>query len=115
MKNTNQSIRSIQSLVILTVLTGMFSFCVAQQPAAATITDATAIYRLQITRDTLVREETKLLRDQDELNHQIWDLKRQNDPSFNFQLNDLSNRLDDTYTKLQKTRWQLRQVQNALL
>jgi hypothetical protein len=106
---------NLQTIIMLTALTGVFSVGIAQQPAAATITDPTAIFRLQNTRNVLLQQESKLIRDQDELNRQIWDLKRQNDARFNPQLNDLSDQLDDNYSKLQKTRWQLRQVQNALL
>lgn len=86
------------------------------QPASAYLTDPTAVSNLQNARKDLLAKEYTLLRDQDDLNRQIWDLKKtNNDPQNKYVINDLCQKLDAKYSQLQRTRWELKQIEKSLL
>jgi hypothetical protein len=100
---------------ILVVAISTVSFGAVQQPAAAVVSDPATMARLQTTRNSLLVKESTLLRDQDDLKRQIWDVKKTNEPQTNYVLNDLCQTLDSKYVQLQKTRWELKQIEQVLL
>lgn len=102
---------NIQIAIILLAATGIF----AQQPSQAYVSDTQAVGHLQDAKNDLLIRETKLIRDQDDLNKQIYDLKRMNDGRSTYMLNDLCQRLDSKFVQLQKTRWELKQINQTLL
>jgi hypothetical protein len=99
----------------LVIAISTVSFGAFQQPAAAVVSDPATVARLQTTRNSLLVKESTLLRDQDDLNRQIWDVKKTNEPQNNYVLNDLCQTLDSKYKLLQKTRWELKQIEQVLL
>lgn len=110
MKTINQL--TALSLIALTALAVNLS----SQPASAYVTDPTAISMLQNSRKDLLVRESKLMRDQDDLNRQINDLKKSdNDPQVRYAINDLCQKLDSKYAQLQRTRWELKQIEQSLM
>lgn len=109
MKNT------VISALLVAIIAGLLNFGVSQQPAAAVIYDRNVIGRLQQRKNDLLNRQYQLLRDTDDLNRQLDDLKRSDDPNARFLINDTAFRLNSTYNDLQKTRWELKQVENSLL
>lgn len=105
MKNTKR---------IAIIVLAMVGF-IAQQPTQAYVSDSQAVGHLQDAKNDLLIRETKLLRDKDDLNRQIFELKRNNDPRSSGLLNDLCQRLDQKYNQLQRTRWELKQINDTLL
>lgn len=107
--------KMIITSMMLLAMTAALSFGFAQQPASALVSDPTIIDRLQDQRNDLLIQESRLLRDRDDLNRQIDTLKRQNDPRNRYLLNGLCQKLDVTYAQLQQTRWELTEVEQAML
>ncbi|HEY9775910.1 MAG TPA: hypothetical protein V6C81_19260 [Planktothrix sp.] len=104
----------ISSMMLLTISMSL-SLGLAQQPASALVSDPTTIDRLQDERNDLLIQESRQLRDQDDLNRQIDTLKRVNDPRNRFLLNDLSQKRDIKFNQLQQTRYDLREIEQALM
>jgi hypothetical protein len=105
----------IQKTILLVAMAGALSPAFIQQPAAAFVADPATVAKLQDARNSLIIRESRLLRDQDDLQRQIWDLKRRNDPRLAPELNNLLSKSDAKYADIQKTRWELRQVEQSLL
>jgi hypothetical protein len=104
----------ISSMMLLTIAMSL-SMGLAQQPALALVSDPTIIDRLQDQRNDLLIQESQLLRDQDDLNRQIDTLKRINDPRSRYLLNDMCQRRDIKFNQLRQTRWDLQEIEQALL
>lgn len=98
---------------VFTTLALINAFAAMQLPAMAVVSDPMTIYRLQARRNDLLQKESRLLRDKDDLNRQLDDLRRRGEPQY--LLNDVCQRLDAKHNDLQKTRMDLRDVDRYLL
>jgi hypothetical protein len=106
--------KTITTSMMLLAMAATLSFGWTVQPASAIVADPVILDRLQDQRGDLLVRESQLLRDQDNLNKQIFNLKRINDPRNRFQLNDLYKQLDQTYATLQDVRYTIREIDQTL-
>lgn len=101
--------------LMLLAISGAISLSFAQEPAKAVISDPEVYNQLQDQRQDLLERESQLLRDRDDLNRQIDNLKRRNDPKLRPLLNNLCKTLDTTYSQLQQTRAEIRDVEGSMI
>lgn len=104
--NSNQIIKRFVASLLVTITTGV----IVEPAALAVISDPVALSQLQQRKRDLLVRETNLLRSRDDLQRQVDELKRINDGSSQRQLNDLCQSLDRTYSDLQKTQFDIRDV-----
>ena len=108
--NSNQIKRFVASLLV-TITVG----ALVEPAAMAVISDPVTMSTLQQRKRDLLVRENNLLRSKDDLQKQIDDLKRINDGSSQRQLNDLCQSLDKTFSDLQKTQYDIRDVNTRMM
>ncbi len=109
--NSNQLIKRFVASLLVTITIG----ALVEPAAMAVISDPVAMSTLQQRKRDLLVRETNLLRSRDDLQKQIDDLKRINDGSSQRQLNDLCQSLDKTFSDLQKTQFDIRDVSTRMM
>jgi len=109
--NSNQLIKRFVASLLVTITIG----AIVEPAAMAVISDPVAMSTLQQRKRDLLVRETNLLRSRDDLQKQIDDLKRINDGSSQRQLNDLCQSLDKTFSDLQKTQFDIRDVSTRMM
>ena len=117
MKMTNKTIKQTTSKIVLIAIAIIsLSPVFMATEAHAGMTDPYVVNQLQDSRSQLLRKETQLLRDQDDLKRQLDDMKRRNDGNvLASSINDLTRRLDKTYSDLRQTQTAIRDVEHIML
>lgn len=109
--NSNQLIKRIVASLLVTITIG----AIVEPAAMAVISDPVTMSKLQQRKRDLLVRESDLIRSRDDLQKQVDDLKRINDGSSQRQLNDLCQSLDKTYSDLQKTQFDIRDVSTRMM
>ncbi|CAN5462411.1 hypothetical protein BH10CYA1_BH10CYA1_46590 [soil metagenome] len=109
--NSNQLIKKFVASLLVTITIG----AIVEPAAMAVISDPVTMSKLQQRKRDLLVRETDLIRSRDDLQKQVDDLKRINDGSSQRQFNDLCQSLDKTFSDLQKTQFDIRDVSTRLM
>ncbi|RTL39683.1 MAG: hypothetical protein EKK48_17550 [Candidatus Melainabacteria bacterium] len=110
--NSNQIIKRLVAGLLVTITVSAF----VEPAAMAVISDPVTLNKLQQRKRDLLVKESDLLRTKDDLQKQVDDLRRiNNDGSSQRQINDLCQSLDRTYSDLQKTQFDIRDVSTRMM
>lgn len=110
--NSNQIIKRFVASLLVTITVG----ALVEPAAMAVISDPVAMSKLQQRKRDLLVRESDLLRTKDDLQRQVDDLRKiNNDGSSQRQINDLCQSLDKTYSDLQKTQFDIRDVSSRMM
>lgn len=109
--NSTQTIKRLVASLLVTITVG----AIVEPAAMAVISDPVTLNKLQQRKRDLLVRESDLLRTKDDLQKQVDDLKRINDGSSQRQLNDVCQTLDRTYSDLQKTQFDIRDVNTRMM
>lgn len=109
--NSNQIIKRFVAGLLVTITTS----ALVEPAALAVISDPVTMNKLQQRKRDLLVRESDLLRTKDDLQRQVDDLKRINDGSSLRLINDVCQSLDKTYSDLQKTIYDIRDVNARMM
>jgi len=110
--NSNQIIKRLVAGLLVTITVSAF----VEPAAMAVISDPVTLNKLQQRKRDLLVKESDLLRTKDDLQKQVDDLRRiNNDGNSQRQINDLCQSLDRTYSDLQKTQFDIRDVSTRMM
>ncbi len=107
-----QNIQSKKTLFIGLLIAATFG-AMFQPAALAVVSDPTTYSTLQQQRRSLLVRETELIRDKNDLQRQIDDLRRAGGSSRD--LSDLSQALDQTYSDLRATDLDIKDIERRLM